>query len=95
MPIADNKKAQTIRNLWHKRVAVKILEADAVVAAIRAAITDNSLAAEFTVGELSAMTAVETDLSNLAVSVGVTAAAGKYVPTHRSQSIAIPGVNDG
>ena len=94
MPIADTKKAQAIRNLWHDRVAAKIIEADAVVAAIRAAITDNSLAEQFTGPELTAMQDVEASLSTLAALPGVTAAASKYQPTHGDHALIIEGVND-
>ncbi len=94
MPIADTQKAQTIRNLWHERVAAKILEAEVVVAAIRAAIVDNNLAGKFTAAELTAMQAVETDLAALAALPGVTAALAKAVPSHRARSLIIPGVND-
>ena len=76
------------------RVTSKILEANQVVAAIRAAITDNSLAGEFTSPELTAMQAVETDLAALAALSGVAQAAGKHVPTCRNRNITIPGVND-
>lgn len=82
MPIADTKKAQTVRNLWYTRVADRIILANQVVAAIRAAIASNSLAGEFTAGELTAMLSVETDLAALAASVGITAAESKYRPNH-------------
>ena len=95
MPLADNKRAQTIRNLWHLEVASKLLEADAVVVAIRAAITNHSLGGEFSTAEKNAMQDVETGLNTLASLTGVTAAAAKYVPTHRNQAIVIEGVNDG
>ncbi len=85
MPIADNKKAATIRNLWHTRVASKILEANQVVVAIRAAITTNGLAGEFTGGELTAMQAVETDLQALAGLSGVSQAAGAYRSGHSTE----------
>lgn len=92
---AENKKAQTIRNLWHLRLAKRIIDANADAAAIRAAIVDNGLTGEFTAGELSAMQDVETSLATLAALPGVTAAAGQYTPSHRGQSISIGGVNDG
>ena len=92
---ADTKKAQTIRNLWYLGVAKPIEEANAVVAAIRAAITENSLAGEFTAGELNAMLAAETALAALAALPGITAAASKYEPTHRGKTIVVEGVNDG
>ena len=91
----DSKKAQTIRNLWYQRVASPILQADAVVAAIRAAIVGNNLAGSFSTAELNAMVAVESALNTLADLAGVTAAASKYVPTHRSEALTITGVNDG
>lgn len=92
--LANAKKAATIRNLWYSRVAQPIEDANAVVAAIRAAITDNSLVGEFTQAERDAMAAVETDLAALAALAGVTQAAGKATPTHRNRAITIPGVND-
>jgi len=93
MPISDSKKAQTIRNLWFTEVAQRVSEANAKVAAIRAALIDNSLIGEFTVPERSAMQAVETNLAALATLPGVTAAEGKYIPTHRSRALNIEGVN--
>lgn len=93
--VADNKKAQTVRNLWYTRVARQIEDANAVVAAIRQAITDNTLSGEFTAGELTAMQTVETDLIALAALSGITQAAAAVVPTHRNQAIVITGVNDG
>ncbi len=92
---SDSKKAQTIRNLWYLRVAQPITEANAVVAAIRAAIIDNNLAAAFSAAEKTAMQNVEIALASLAALPGVTAAAAKYVPTHRNQALTITGVNDG
>lgn len=94
MPIADTKKAQAIRNLWYERVARRIADANQVVAAIRAAITANSLAGQFTAGELTAMQDVEADLAALAAQVGVTAAEGKYQVTHGNHSLIIEGVNN-
>ncbi len=94
MPIADTKKAQAIRNLWHQRVAEPIIEANAVVAAIRAAIVDNSLAGNFTGPELTAMQDVEVSLNTLAALPGITEAASKYQPTHGDHSLIIEGVND-
>jgi len=94
MPLADSKKAATIRNLWYSRVAGPVLEADAAVAAIRAAIVQNSLLGEFSVAERDAMQAVETSLNSLAALGGITATEGKYQPTHRAQAITIEGVND-
>ena len=94
MPLADNKKAQTVRNLWCISVADPILAANAVVAAIRAAIVDAGLVSEFSEPDRNAMLAVETALGELAALPGVTAAAGKYVPTHRNQAVSITGVND-
>ena len=85
MAISDNKKAATIRNLWHLRVAQPILAADGVVAAIRAAIVDNSLVGEFSQGERDAMLAVETALQSLAALTGVTAAAATYKPGHSTE----------
>lgn len=92
--IADTKKAQAVRNLWHTRVASQISQADAVVAAIRSAIVDNNLTGEFEPAELAAMLAVETDLAALAALPGVTAAAEKYQPTHGDHALVITGVND-
>lgn len=89
MPIADTKKAQTIRNLWHTRVTKKILEADAVVAAIRAAIEGNSLAGQFSGPELTAMQAVESALGTLATLPGITVAAGEYVPNHATEQATV------
>ena len=94
MPIADNKKAQAIRNLWHMRVAGKVIEADTVVATIRAAITANGLADQFSGPELSAMQDVENALNSLAALSGVTAAASKYQASHGDHSLIIEGVND-
>ncbi len=85
MAIADAKKAATIRNLWHLRVAQPILDAETIVAAIRAAIVDNNIQSQFTAGELTAMQAVETDLQALAGLAGVTQAAGKYRPNHATE----------
>lgn len=94
MPVADTKKAATIRNLWYLRVAQPILNAEAVVAAIRTAIVDNSLQGQFLAGELTAMQTVETDLQILAALAGVTQTAVSVVPTHRNQAVIITGVND-
>ncbi len=94
MPIADTKKAATIRNLWHLRVAQPILDTETVVAAIRAAIVDNSIQSQFTAGELTAMQAVESDLQAMAALAGVTQAAAAVVPTHRNRAVIIAGVND-
>lgn len=91
----DSKKAQTIRNLWYLDVAQRITAAQTVVAAIRAAIAANNLAGQFTGGELTAMQNVETSLASLAALSGITAAAGKYVPTHQNHALVITGVNDG
>ena len=91
----DTKKAQTVRNLWYRRVALPVIEANTVVAAIRAAITSSNIGGQFTAGELTAMQNVETALSDLAALPGVTAAAAKYEPTHRNQALTIGGVNDG
>ncbi len=93
--VADNKKAQTVRNLWYTRVAKQIEDANAVVAAIRQAITDNALAGEFTAGELTAMQTVETDLIALAALSGVTQAAAAVVSGHENNAVVIMGVNDG
>ena len=94
MPIADTKKAATIRNLWHSRVAQPILDAESAVAAIRAAIVANSLQGQFTAAELTAMQTVETDLQALASLAGVTQAAAAVSPTHRNQALIVTGVND-
>ncbi len=94
MPIADNKKAQAIRNLWYNRVAKKILEANLVVATIRSAIADKSLGSEFSTAEKNAMQTVETDLINLAGLSGVTSAESKYQKSHGNHSLIITGVND-
>ena len=94
MPIADTKKSQAIRNLWHERVAKKLLEVNADVAAIRIGITTHNLTGNFTAGELTAMADVETDVIAIAVLPGVTAAEGKYQSTHGNHAISIPGVND-
>jgi hypothetical protein len=94
MPIANTKKAQTIRNLWYERVAKKVLEANATVALIRAAIEDNGLAGQFTAPELAAMLATESDIGVAAGGIGVTAAGGKVVESHRNKALVIPGVND-
>ncbi len=85
MPVANSKKAQTIRNLWFERVAQKIIEANQVVAQIRAAIVSNSLVGEFSQAERDAMQAVETDLAALAALSGVTQAAGAYRPGHSTE----------
>jgi hypothetical protein len=89
MPLADTKKAQTIRNLWHTKVAKKVLEADAAVALIRAAIEDNSLAGQFTAPEIAAMLATESDLGVTAGGVGVTAAESKYRPHHSTEQATV------
>ena len=91
----DTKKAATIWNLWYLKVAKPISEADDVVALIRAAIVDNNLAGQFTQGEIDALLAVESSLNTLAALPGITAAASKYVPTHRAKAIIVEGVNDG
>lgn len=83
--VADTKKAATIRNLWYTRVAQPIEQANAVVAAIRAAIVDNSLAGEFSQAERDAMQVVESKLQELAALPGVTQAAGKYRPNHATE----------
>ncbi len=85
MPLADTKLAQTILDLWWLEVAKPILEANAKVADIRAAIEANGLAGQFTAGELDAMLAVESDLGGLAALVGVTAAQGKYRSGHSTE----------
>lgn len=85
MPLADTKKAQTVRNLWYTRVAQPILDADEVVANIRAAILANSLGSEFTTAEKDAMLAVESALGSLAALAGITAAEGKYRPHHATE----------
>lgn len=85
MAIADSKKAQTIRNLWHLKVAKPIAEADQVTAAIRAAITENSLNTHFSSPELSAMLAVETDLAALAASAGIAQAESMYRLNHSTE----------
>jgi len=85
MTLAETKRAQTVRNLWYVRVAKPIENANAVVAAIRAAIVGNDLQNEFTAGELTAMQAVETDLQALAALPGVTAAESKYRPNHATE----------
>lgn len=82
MPSADEKKAATIRNLWYTEVAAPIISADALVAAIRAAITSNDLAGQFTSPELTAMLDVETALNTLAALPGVTQAASHVAATH-------------
>lgn len=83
--VADTKKAATIRNLWHLRVAQPIAKANNVVTAIRAAIVDNSLVGEFSQAERDAMLAVETDLAALVALPGVTQAAEKYRPNHATE----------
>ncbi len=89
MALSDTKKAQTIRNLWHTKVAKKITEANAAVAAIRAAITSNSLSGEFPAPEVTAMLDVESDLVALASSVGVAAAEGNYRPNHSTEQTTV------
>lgn len=83
--IADSVKAQTVWNVWYTKVAQPILSADARVAAIRAAITSNSLAGEFTEPELAAMLAVETALNALASLPGVATAEGKHRMNHNEE----------
>lgn len=95
MPLADSKKAQTIRNLWYLRVAKLVEEADEAVASIRSCIVDENLLAQFSQAERDAMLAVETNLQSLAALVGVTGAEAKYVPTHSNSAVLIGGVNDG
>jgi hypothetical protein len=90
--VADTIKAATIRTLWYRRVAQPIEQADAVVAAIRAGIVNNSLVGEFSQAERDAMLAVEEKLAELAVLPGVTASVN--VPSHRAKAVIIPGVND-
>lgn len=85
MALANSKKAATIRNLWWSRLAKPVLEANQVVAAIRAAIVDNSLEGEFSTAEKDAMLAVEADLFALAGQTGITAAEGKYRPGHTTE----------
>jgi len=85
MALANTKKAATIRNLWWQRVAKPIQEANAVVAAIRAAIVDEDLVPEFSSGERDAMQAVETALAALAALGGIAAAEGKHIPGHTTE----------
>ena len=94
MPIADTKKAQTIRNQWFTKVATPILNAADVVAAIREAITTHSLAGQFSAGELTAMQDVEAALITLAALPGVMVVELKVVASHRGYAITITGVND-
>ena len=95
MPLANTKKAQTIRNLWWLRVAKPIAEGNAMAAAIREAILANDLADQFSLAERNAMQAVETAILGPAGLPGVTVAESKYVPSHRNKAITITGVNDG
>ncbi len=83
--VADSKKRATIRNLWYTRVARPILNADAVVADIRAAIVANGLAGIIPEAERNAMLAVESALQSLAALPGVTQAEGKYILHHSTE----------
>lgn len=94
MAIADKKKFQTCANLLYLRVTKPIAEANAVAATIRQAIVDNNLQAFLTPAEQTALQNFVNDLSTLAGSAVVTKMANAYVPSHRSQALAITGVND-
>ena len=86
---APNKKAATIRNLWWKRVAEPVLEADNVVAIIRAAILDNNLGSQFSEPERNAMEAVDTALGALSALAGIAAAEDKYNSGHLTEPITV------
>ena len=85
MALSDKKRAQTIRNLWYRKVAEPVLNANTVVAAIRGAIVGAGLTGEFTQAERDAMLAVEADLAALASLAGITLAEGKYRPNHSTE----------
>ena len=94
MAIANKKKAQTVVNLLRDLVVARILAADGIAALLRQAVIDNGLAGEFSPEELSALASFVTDLSALASSPVVSALENRYVLTHRSAALTIPGVND-
>ncbi len=94
MRMAKTKEAASIRGLWHELVAKPIIEANRVVALIRADITVGGLVDQFTETEIQAMLSTESDLAIVAGGLGVTAAADKVVATHRNRARIIPGVND-
>ncbi len=96
MPLADSKKAQTVRNLFHANVAQTIAQANVVAEAIRAAIAANNLAAEFPQAQRTALQSLVTDLATLTTTHQSTfdSLAASFSPSHRSRAIAIAGVND-
>jgi len=93
MPIADTKKAQTIVNLFRDRVTRPVVQANAVAVLIKNAVVANGLTGQFSVGELTALNTFVTDLAALAANPVVAAIEARYVESHRSQALAIEGVN--
>jgi len=93
--LSDKKKTTTIVNLLRDHCVQPIVDANAVAGLLRQAVIDNSLAGQFSAGELTALQSFVADLSALAGSSVVTAIQNRYVPTHKARALVIEGVNDG
>lgn len=96
MPIADSKKAQTIRNLLHTEVGAQIVRANDVAEALRAAIVANNLAGEFPAAQRTALQAMVNDLATFHANHAATfaALAATHASTHGNKTMTIAGVND-